>query len=486
MAEDPSSEAPSSTSTAQGEPSKPLHPPPAEIEIPSIPAVGIAITPPSSSSPSKEAEIVESSRAGSEQRSPTTITMNSTASAAAFVSVPVDAMRLPFVAVPCFLAPASLLETSGFPSHFAITHQAVLATVTAQAQMQAAMAPISFAAPQAAASEEEQAVEAKAESTQTGSMKTPGDGFNWRKYGQKQVKGTENARSYYRCTHASCPAKKKVEHRHDGLVLEVIYRGGHNHEPPAKPRFAKDKKPLSVVLAHDQEISSPGSAMSPPASKSETASVAGDGIEKRLHCSSDCEAEADVKGRGAPVEEPDPKRRAVERPRAFPVVIKTAREPKIIKHAAADPGALSDGYRWRKYGQKFVKGNPNPRSYYRCTHAGCPARRHVEKDSADNAAVIINYEGNHNHDLPPARLPTAAAATAAVCPPPATELLVAAAAAIEAGDRAVPALPVSAVDQTPPESTADSSLESAQTLLSIGGPRQMFDDHRPPVTVQNS
>jgi len=30
-------------------------------------------------------------------------------------------------------------------------------------------------------------------------------------------------------------------------------------------------------------------------------------------------------------------------------------------HAAGDVGISADGYRWRKYWQKMVKGNPRPR-----------------------------------------------------------------------------------------------------------------------------
>lgn len=66
------------------------------------------------------------------------------------------------------------------------------------------------------------------------------DGYNWRKYGQKQVKGSEFPRSYYKCTHPSCPVKKKVERSLDGQVTEIIYKGQHNHQRPPPNKRAKD------------------------------------------------------------------------------------------------------------------------------------------------------------------------------------------------------------------------------------------------------
>lgn len=43
---------------------------------------------------------------------------------------------------------------------------------------------------------------------------------------------------------------------------------------------------------------------------------------------------------------------------------RTVREPKVVLQVASEVDILEDGYRWRKYGQKVVKGNPNPR--YSC------------------------------------------------------------------------------------------------------------------------
>lgn len=58
------------------------------------------------------------------------------------------------------------------------------------------------------------------------------DGYNWRKYGQKQVKGSEYPRSYYKCTHPNCPVKKKVERSLNGQIAEIVYKGEHNHAKP--------------------------------------------------------------------------------------------------------------------------------------------------------------------------------------------------------------------------------------------------------------
>lgn len=40
---------------------------------------------------------------------------------------------------------------------------------------------------------------------------------------------------------------------------------------------------------------------------------------------------------------------------------RTAMEPRIIVQTTSEVDLLDDGYRWRKYGQKVVKGNPFPR-----------------------------------------------------------------------------------------------------------------------------
>ena len=40
---------------------------------------------------------------------------------------------------------------------------------------------------------------------------------------------------------------------------------------------------------------------------------------------------------------------------------RAVREPRVVIQTTSEVDILDDGYRWRKYGQKVVKGNPNPR-----------------------------------------------------------------------------------------------------------------------------
>lgn len=66
--------------------------------------------------------------------------------------------------------------------------------------------------------------------------RTSDDGYNWRKYGQKHVKGSEFPRSYYKCTHPNCEVKKLFERSHDGQITEIIYKGSHDHPKPQPSR----------------------------------------------------------------------------------------------------------------------------------------------------------------------------------------------------------------------------------------------------------
>lgn len=42
-------------------------------------------------------------------------------------------------------------------------------------------------------------------------------------------------------------------------------------------------------------------------------------------------------------------------------LVKPIREPRVVVQTLSEVDILDDGYRWRKYGQKVVRGNPNPR-----------------------------------------------------------------------------------------------------------------------------
>lgn len=74
-----------------------------------------------------------------------------------------------------------------------------------------------------------------------------GDGFAWRKYGEKKVKGCKFKRSYYRCSsNKQCPARKTVEQL-DGGRCRVTYKDVHIHACPGGPPQSLDS-PRGALL----------------------------------------------------------------------------------------------------------------------------------------------------------------------------------------------------------------------------------------------
>ncbi|XP_057800553.1 probable WRKY transcription factor 75 [Salvia miltiorrhiza] len=75
------------------------------------------------------------------------------------------------------------------------------------------------------------------------------------------------------------------------------------------------------------------------------------------------------------------------------------RKPRFAFQTRSQVDILDDGYRWRKYGQKAVKNNKFPRSYYRCTREGCNVKKQVQRLSRDESVVVTTYEGKHTHPV---------------------------------------------------------------------------------------
>ncbi|KAL8550268.1 hypothetical protein ACS0TY_008910 [Phlomoides rotata] len=232
------------------------------------------------------------------------------------------------------------------------------------------------------------------------------DGYNWRKYGQKQVKGSEFPRSYYKCTHSNCSVKKKVERSLDGQITEIIYKGQHNHPQPSKRTRENGNTNGTLNTQGNSEF---GSESQTGNFKPEEAKNQGSHrvTPENVSGSSGSDGVGNTGTRGDERDEDEPEFKRsrnveVQNPEQASNP-RTVTEPRIIVQTTSEVDLLDDGYRWRKYGQKVVKGNPYPRSYYKCTSAGCNVRKHVERAATDPKAVITTYEGKHNHDVPAAR-----------------------------------------------------------------------------------
>ncbi|XP_020551145.1 probable WRKY transcription factor 32 isoform X2 [Sesamum indicum] len=197
-------------------------------------------------------------------------------------------------------------------------------------------------------------------------LKTP-DGYNWRKYGQKQVKSPEGSRSYYRCTFSDCYAKKIECCDRSNRVIETVYRSHHNHDPPQKGNCARETRHALAIVPFNgsDDTTHPVRGVNDPVpstSSKEPLEVIDQipEIKQQDSCGSDETIEVNIKGEY--VDGPEYKRRQKRSSLGeLSSISKTGKKPKYVVHAAGDVGISGDGYRWRKYGQKMVKGNPHPR-----------------------------------------------------------------------------------------------------------------------------
>jgi len=182
------------------------------------------------------------------------------------------------------------------------------------------------------------------------------DGYRWRKYGQKQVKGNAYARSYFKCTYPGCDVKKQIARTHDGeKVVQVTYKGEHIHSRPQVVRHnAPDQTSFRNTVIHEN-----------------------------IHL---------AQSQTAPIMNPVI---PLEQENTINSTVVTI--PRLVIETNSNVDHLDDGYLWRKYGQKKVKGSPYPRSYYKCTEKGCNVKKQVELQGN----ILVNtYEGTHNHPAP--------------------------------------------------------------------------------------
>ncbi|KAF8119003.1 hypothetical protein N665_0001s0059 [Sinapis alba] len=240
------------------------------------------------------------------------------------------------------------------------------------------------------------------------------DGYNWRKYGQKFVKGNEFVRSYYRCTHPNCKAKKQLERSPGGQIVDIVYFGEHDHPKPLGAAAAvpinQDRR-SDVLTAVSKEKSS-GSSSVNTHRQTEPPKVHGglhlsvvpfaDDVKTAVSPSSRVKSDITHKDNISPSSKRRKKGGNIEHIQ----MERQNNESRNVVHTQTLFDIVNDGYRWRKYGQKSVKGSPYPRSYYRCSSSGCPVKKHVERSSRDTKMLIMTYEGNHDHDMPPGRIVT--------------------------------------------------------------------------------
>ncbi|CAA7039653.1 unnamed protein product [Microthlaspi erraticum] len=213
------------------------------------------------------------------------------------------------------------------------------------------------------------------------------DEYNWRKYGQKQVKGSEFPRIYYKCTHPSCHVKKKVERSLYGQVTAIIYKGDHNHEPPHNNKSGNNDNgsSKSCDIASQTHQTSNSSSLNKTKRDHETTTT------NQMYVASDSE---EVRNAEKHDDEPDPKRRMVTKDDLFDEPYRRICYKRATyegKHNHDVPAARTSSHQLRPnnlHNTATANVTQQVAIIYRGDHVGCNFVSHVT-DAFDRHRV--NY-----------------------------------------------------------------------------------------------
>eukprot|EP00253_Pinus_taeda_P014571 PITA_14571 len=201
------------------------------------------------------------------------------------------------------------------------------------------------------------------------------DGYKWTKYGKKSVKGSSYIRHYFKCAYSDCQMKKRIVCFQNGQVTKIEYEGDvHEHPKPQQPPTMAVGGTLESLGKRkmDERFDAVSSLQGKPCNQL-------------------------LKPFNQLLSTSHPNFTDVEysMPRSIDVV-----EEEHVLQIICEDDILDDGYRWRKYGTKYINKNPNPRNYYKCTTEKCFVKKYVERSARNTAALIIGYRGKHNHEPP--------------------------------------------------------------------------------------
>nr|GMD15743.1 WRKY transcription factor WRKY24-like [Ipomoea batatas] len=220
-------------------------------------------------------------------------------------------------------------------------------------------------------------------------QKRSDDGYNWRKYGQKQVKGAKNPRSLLQVYAPELPHEEEGRRGFGWAITEIVYKGAHNHPKPQSTRRSSSSAASSAstlaaqsimrlpVNVPDQSYWSNGNGQMDSVATPENSSISvgDDEFEQSF-------SEEGVRGR---------------------------RESGKRKRGVSAQGSRTMEKIW----PESCEGNPNPRKLLQMHEPRLSGEETRGKSFTRYPLVITTYEGKHNHDVPAARGVAATASTGA-------------------------------------------------------------------------